>query len=139
MRELIERDVHRALEIAATAAGGGNGTAFGIETIDAIAAPIPADDVACVEWRFGDSDLIRVAHRPEEPSLLDDALDTACDSYPLRDIDHAGSPEPLRISDVVSRVRFLEERVLLRRDEAARPRTRAEVVAARASRPCALL
>jgi DNA-binding CsgD family transcriptional regulator len=106
MTVLSERDVHRALDIAATAAAGENGTAFGLDTIDAIGAAIPADEVAYVEWRFGDSDVIRVAHQPAEPSWLGDALAATCDSYPLRDIDHAGSPEPLRISDVVSPVRF---------------------------------
>jgi DNA-binding NarL/FixJ family response regulator len=106
MKELSEQDVHQALNIAATAAASGSGTAFGLETLDAIAAAIPADDVAYVEWRFGDSEVIRVARHAEEPSWLDDALAATCDSYPLRDIDHAGSAEPLRISDVVSRVRF---------------------------------
>jgi DNA-binding NarL/FixJ family response regulator len=106
MKELGEQDVHRALNIAATAAAGGDGTAFGLETIDAIASAIPADDVAYVEWRFGDSDSIRVGHHAEEPSWLNDALAATCDSYPLRDIDHASSTEPLMISDVVSRVRF---------------------------------
>ena len=106
MKELSEQDVHRALHIVASAAAGGDGTAFGLETVDAIAAAIPAEDVAYVEWRFGDRDVIRVAHNPDEPTWLDDALAATCDSYPLRDIDHAASSEPLRISDVVSRVRF---------------------------------
>ena len=106
MKELSERDIHHALNIAAAAAAGGNGTAFGLETVDAIARAIPADDVAYVEWRFGDSDVIRVAQQSEEPSWIHDALAATCDSYPLRDIDHAGSSEPLRISDVVSRVGF---------------------------------
>jgi DNA-binding NarL/FixJ family response regulator len=106
MKELSERDVHRALNIVAAAAAGGNGTAFGLETVDAIAAAIPAEDVAYVEWRFGDRDPVRVAHDRQEPSWLDDALAATCDSYPLRDVDYAGSPEPLRISDVVSQVRF---------------------------------
>jgi DNA-binding CsgD family transcriptional regulator len=104
--ELSERDVHRALDIAAIAAAGGNGTAFGLDTIDAVAAAIPADEVAYVEWRFGDNEIIRVAHQPEEPAWLDDALAATCNSSPLRDIDYAGSPEPLRLSDVVSRVRL---------------------------------
>jgi hypothetical protein len=69
--ELSERDVHRALDIAAIAAAGGNGTAFGLDTIDAVAAAIPADEVAYVEWRFGDNEIIRVAHHPEEPAWLD--------------------------------------------------------------------
>jgi DNA-binding NarL/FixJ family response regulator len=47
-----------------------------------------------------------VAHDRQEPSWLDEALAATCDSYPLRDVDHAGSPEPLRISDVVSQVSF---------------------------------
>lgn len=106
MRELSERDVHRALEVVATAAAGGNGTAFGIETVDAVAAAIPAEGVAYVEWLFGDRGTTRVAHDPEEPPWLDDALAATCDSYPLRDVDHAGSVEPLRISDVASRARF---------------------------------
>jgi len=106
MRELSERDVHRALEVVTTAAAGGNGTVFGLQTVDAIAGAIPAEEVAYVEWRFGDRDAICVAHYPEEPHWLDDALAATCDSYPLRDLEHAGSTEPLRISDVVSRVRF---------------------------------
>jgi DNA-binding CsgD family transcriptional regulator/diadenosine tetraphosphatase ApaH/serine/threonine PP2A family protein phosphatase len=106
MEELSERDVHRALGIVAVAAAGGNATAFGLETVDAIAAAIPADDVAYVEWRFGDRDAIRITHHGQEPPWLDDALAATCDSYPLRDVDHARSPEPLRITDVVSRERF---------------------------------
>jgi DNA-binding CsgD family transcriptional regulator len=106
MKELSEQDVHRGLDIVATAAAAGNGTAFGLETVDAIAAAIPADEVAYVEWRFGDRDCIRVAQQPTEPPWLDEALAATCSSYPLRDVDYAGSPEPLRISDVASRVRF---------------------------------
>ena len=106
MRELSERDVHRALDIVAVAAAGGNETPFGLETVDAIASAIPADDVAYVEWRFGDRDAIRVTHQRQEPPWLGAALARTCDSYPLRDVDHARSPEPLRISDVVSRARF---------------------------------
>jgi DNA-binding NarL/FixJ family response regulator len=106
MKELSERDVHRALNIVAAAAAGGKGTAFGLETVDAIAAAIPAEDVAYVEWRFGDREPVRVAHDRQEPTWLDDALAATCDSYPLRDVDHARSLEPLRISDVVSQVRF---------------------------------
>jgi DNA-binding CsgD family transcriptional regulator len=91
MVELSERDLHRTLNVVAVAGTGGNGTPFGLETVDAIAAAIPADDVAYVEWRFGDRDLIRVTRRPEQPSWLQDALAATCDSYPLRDVDHAGS------------------------------------------------
>jgi hypothetical protein len=41
MKEPSERDVHRALNIVAAAAAGSTGTAFGLETVDAIAAAIP--------------------------------------------------------------------------------------------------
>ena len=54
MKDLSERDVHRALAVVAAAAADGNGIAFGIETVDAILAAIPADEAAYVEWRFGD-------------------------------------------------------------------------------------
>jgi DNA-binding CsgD family transcriptional regulator len=101
MKDLSERDVHRALAVVAAAAAGGNGTAFGIETVDAIVAAIPADKAAYVEWRFGDRDSIRVARGGDEPPWLDEALAATCGSYPLRDLDHAASVEPLRISDVV--------------------------------------
>jgi DNA-binding CsgD family transcriptional regulator len=106
MRDLRERDVHRALAVVATAAADGNGTAFGIETVDAIVAAIPADEAAYVEWRFGDRGSIRVARGGDEAPWLDEALTATCGSYPLRDIDHAASLEPLRLSDVVSRVRL---------------------------------
>jgi len=36
MKDLSERDVHRALAVVAAAAADGNGIAFGIETVDAI-------------------------------------------------------------------------------------------------------
>src|SRR5436190_16591594 len=88
MKDLSERDVHRALEVVAAAATDGNGTAFGIETVDAIVAAIPADEAAYVEWRFGAHDPIRVARGRDEPPWLDDALATTCTSYPLRDVDY---------------------------------------------------
>jgi DNA-binding CsgD family transcriptional regulator len=106
MKDLSERDVHSALAVVAAAAAGGNGTAFGIETVDAIVAAIPADEAAYVEWRFGDRDSIRVARGGDEPPWLDEALAATCGSYPLRDVDHAASAEPLMISDVVLDARF---------------------------------
>jgi DNA-binding CsgD family transcriptional regulator len=108
MNALSERDVHRALAVVAAAAAGGNGTAFGIETVDAIVAAIPADEAAYVEWRFGGRDSVRVARGGDEPPWLDEALAATCGSYPLRDVDHAASVEPLRISDVASSLRFRE-------------------------------
>ena len=89
MNALSERDVHRALAVVAAAAAGGNGTAFGIETVDAIVAAIPADEAAYVEWRFGGRDSVRVARGGDEPPWLDEALAATCGSYPLRDVDHA--------------------------------------------------
>ena len=106
MKDLSERDVHRALAVVAAAAADGDRTAFGIETVDAIAAAIPADEAAYVEWCFGDRDSIRVARGGDEPPWLDEALAATCGSYPLRDVEHGVSAEPLRMSDVVSRARF---------------------------------
>jgi DNA-binding CsgD family transcriptional regulator len=99
MKDLSGRDVHRALAVVAAAAADGDGTAFGIETVDAIVAAIPADEAAYVEWRFGDRDSIRVARGGDEP--------------PLRDIDHTASVEALKISDVVSGARFRKSRFYL--------------------------
>jgi DNA-binding CsgD family transcriptional regulator len=106
MNDLTERDVHCALAVVATAAASGNGAAFEIATVDAIVAAIPADEAAYVEWRFGDRDCVRVGRRADEPPWLGEALGATCDSYPLRDVDHSASAEPLKISDVVSRARF---------------------------------
>ena len=113
MKDLSERDVHRALAVVAAAAADGNGIAFGIETVDAILAAIPADEAAYVEWRFGDRESIRIARGEDEPPWLDEALAATCGSYPLRDIDHTTSVEPLRISDAVSRARLRKSRFYL--------------------------
>jgi DNA-binding CsgD family transcriptional regulator len=106
MKDLSERDVHSALAVVAAAAADGGGTAFGIEAVDAIVAAIPADDAAYVESRFGDSDTIRVTRGGDEPPWLDEALASTCGSYPLRDVDHAASVEPLRITDIVMPAAF---------------------------------
>jgi DNA-binding NarL/FixJ family response regulator len=113
MKDLSERDVHRALAVVAAAAADGNGIAFGIETVDAILAAIPADEAAYVEWRFGDRESIRIARGEDEPPWLDEALAATCGSYPLRDIDHTTSVEPLRISDAVSRARLRKSQFYL--------------------------
>jgi DNA-binding CsgD family transcriptional regulator len=105
MEALRERDVHRALAVVAAAAATGSRAAFGIETVDAIVEAIPADDAAYAEWRFGDSTSLYVGRAEEQP-WLDEALAATCDSYPLRDVDHSASAEPLRITDVRSRARF---------------------------------
>src|SRR4029453_13782584 len=54
MNPLSGRDVHRALAVVAAAAAGGNGTAFGIETVDAIVAAIPAGEGAYGGGGFGE-------------------------------------------------------------------------------------
>jgi DNA-binding CsgD family transcriptional regulator len=105
MEALSERDVHRALAVVAAAAATGSGAAFGIETVDAVVEAIPADEAAYIEWRFGDRAGLYVG-RKQEQSWLDESLAATCDSYPLRDVDHSSSAEPLRITDVVSRARF---------------------------------
>jgi DNA-binding CsgD family transcriptional regulator len=113
MKDLSEGDVHRALAVVAVAAADRDGTPFGIETVDTIVAAIRADEAAYVEWRFGDRDAVRVARGGDAPPWLDQALAATCGSYPLRDIEHAASVEPLRISDVVSRARFRQSRFYL--------------------------
>src|SRR5919202_5954529 len=104
MELLRTRDVDAALSIVAAAASSGNGEPFGLAMVDALADAIPADAAAYVEWRFGASDCLRISRGNEGEQIADfqDALDAGCDSYPLRDLDWAGSPEPLRITDVVS-------------------------------------
>jgi DNA-binding NarL/FixJ family response regulator len=105
METLSERDVHRALAVVAAAGATGNGAAFGIETVDAVVEAIPADEAAYIEWRFGEHAGLYVG-RKQEPLWLDESLAATCDWYPLRDVDHSTSVEPLRITDVVSRARF---------------------------------
>jgi DNA-binding CsgD family transcriptional regulator len=108
MEPLRTRDVDRALSIVAAAASSGNGEPFGLAAVDALADAIPADAAAYIEWRFDASDCLRIS-RGKEGEEIDDfheALDAACDSYPLRDVDWAGSPEPLRITDIVSQRAF---------------------------------
>lgn len=108
MEVLGSRDVDRALDTVATAAATRGGEPFGLETVDALADAIPADAVAYVEWRFGAGDCLRVSRGMEGQGIDDfhEAMNAGCDSYPLRDIDLAGSPEPLRITDVTSRRDF---------------------------------
>jgi DNA-binding CsgD family transcriptional regulator len=106
MDAVSERDVDRALAVVAAAAATGSRAAFGIETVDAIVEAIPADHAAYVEWRFGDRDCLYVGRGVQEQPWLLDSLAATCNSYPLRDVDHSTSAEPLRITDVVSRARF---------------------------------
>jgi DNA-binding CsgD family transcriptional regulator len=106
MEALSECDVHHALAIVAAAAASERRAAFGIETVEAMVEAIPADDASYVEWRFGDRACLYVGSRGEEPAWIHDSLAATCDSYPLRDVDHSTSVEPLRITDVVSRTRF---------------------------------
>jgi DNA-binding CsgD family transcriptional regulator len=109
MEPLRTQDVDRALSIVADAASAGNREPFGLATVDALADAIPADAAAYIEWRLGASvDCLRIS-RGKEGEEIDDfheALNASCDSYPLRDVDWAGSPEPLRITDVVSQRAF---------------------------------
>jgi DNA-binding CsgD family transcriptional regulator len=108
MEFLSDRDVECALSIVATAASAGGREPFGLDTVDALAEAIPADSVAYVEWRFGAADTLRISRRSEGEEIEDfcEILDACCGRYPLRDLDWAGSPQPLRISDVVSQRLF---------------------------------
>jgi DNA-binding CsgD family transcriptional regulator len=106
MRALSEGDIHRALAVVAGAAMIGSRAPFGIETVDAIVEAIPADRAAYVEWRFGDRSSLYVGRGGQEQPWFEESIAATCDSYPLRDIDHSTSAEPLRITDVASRARF---------------------------------
>jgi DNA-binding CsgD family transcriptional regulator len=106
MGNLSERDVHRALAVVASAAETGSRALFGIETVDAIVEVIPADEAAYVEWRFGDRSHPYVGRGGQRQPWFEESVAATCDSYPLRDVDHSTSAEPLRITDVVSRARF---------------------------------
>ena len=107
MNGLSEREAHLALDVVAAATSGGEGRPFGLETLDAIVAAVPADEAAYVEWRYGDRDCsVRITRGRAEPPWLGKAVAATCASYPLRDLDHSRSVEPLRISDIVSRARF---------------------------------
>ena len=106
MEALSRRDVDSALAVVAAAAANGSGVPFGIETVDAIVQAIPADEAAYIEWRFGDRTSLYVGSAGQEQPWLSDALAATCDSYPLRDVDHATAAEPLSITDIVSRARF---------------------------------
>ena len=110
MEALSRRDVDSALAVVAAAAANGSGVPFGIETVDAIVQAIPADEAAYIEWRFGDRTSLYVGSAGQEQPWLSDALAATCDSYPLRDVDHATAAEPLSITDVVSRARFRKSR-----------------------------
>jgi len=106
MNDLSEREARLALDVVAAATGGGDERPFGLETLDAIVAAVPADEAAYVEWRYGDRDSVRITRGGDEAAWLGAALAATCDSYPLRDLDHSASAVPLTISDVVSRARF---------------------------------
>jgi len=108
MESLAAQDVDRALAVVAAAAATSDGQPFGLELVDAVGEAISADAVAYVEWRFGAPDCLRISRSSEGEEINDvcEALDACCDSYPLRDLDWAASPQPLRISDVVSQRTF---------------------------------
>jgi DNA-binding CsgD family transcriptional regulator len=102
---LAERDVRLALGIVEAAATAQNGTPFGVELLDALLDAVPAANVDYVEWPFHEAPLFCISRPYELWSGIDDLaelMEEACPTYPLRDIDHAGSVEPLRITDFVS-------------------------------------
>ncbi len=111
MHELRRQDVERALSVVEAAAGARNG-AFGLEVIDALFDAVPSEQVAYVEWRFGDDASMRICRPEREPRPADaelgEILAATCATYPLRDVEHAASVEPLRLTDVVQR-RSLQE------------------------------
>jgi DNA-binding CsgD family transcriptional regulator len=105
VHRLSNRDVLRAFDVVVAAAAGQNSELFTIEVVDAFTDAVRADKAAYVEWRFGDAECFRVSRSDEDPSFKE-ALCSTCASYPLRDVDHAGAREPLRITDVASSSTF---------------------------------
>ncbi|MGZ4314659.1 MAG: helix-turn-helix transcriptional regulator [Gaiellaceae bacterium] len=110
MHELRRQDYQRALSVLAAADPADE--PFGLDLIDALFDAVSAEQVAYVEWRFGDDTALRVCRperdpRPDDTELVE-VLAACCSTYPLRDVDHATSVEPLRLTDVVHR-RALQE------------------------------
>jgi DNA-binding NarL/FixJ family response regulator len=96
-----------ALGIVEAAAATQNGSPFGPELLDALRKAIPADSAEYMEWPFHEKPSL---HRSSPCDLWADqseeegreAMAVACATYPLRDVERASSPEPLRTTDVVS-------------------------------------
>lgn len=104
---LTERDVRLALGIVEAAAATQNGSPFGRELLDALREAIPADSAEYTEWPFHEEPSLHLsspydlwADQPE--AEVREAMAVACRTYPLRDIERASSPVPLRITDLVS-------------------------------------
>jgi DNA-binding CsgD family transcriptional regulator len=101
MDGLTEREIHQLLDLVGTAGWSGNGSPFGLETIDALVEAVPADAAAYVEWRFGGPCEVRVS-RMDLADGFGEAIAATCSSYALQDVLHAQAVQALRISDAVS-------------------------------------
>src|SRR5690242_2131339 len=101
---LAERDVRLALGIVEAGAATQNGTPFGIELLDAVLEAIPALSADYIERRFGDPPTFSIVRREVWPpqDRLDEMLARVGADYPLNTTHHATSPDPLRLSDLVS-------------------------------------
>jgi DNA-binding NarL/FixJ family response regulator len=104
---LSARDVRLALGIVESAAATQDGSPFGPELLDALREAIPADSAEYMEWPFHEEPLLHLSIPYDlwaDQTANDgrEAMEVACATYPLRDIDLASSSEPLRITDRVS-------------------------------------
>lgn len=101
---LAERDVRLALGVVEAAASTQNGDPFGEELLGALLEAVPAESAEYFEWTFHEEFSFRmcVPYDPWALSDLGEAVQAACRTYPLRDVDHSSSAEPLRISDLAS-------------------------------------
>ncbi len=94
-----------ALGIVEAAVATQNGSPFGPELLDALLEAIPALNVEYMEWKFHEPTSFGIARPydiwPEHEELAE-LMTHACWSYPLRDVDHSTSVEPLRLTDAVS-------------------------------------
>jgi hypothetical protein len=104
---VAERDVRLALGIVEAAAAPQNGSPFGGELLDALRDAIRADSVEYIEWPFHEKPSLHMS-RPfgpwaDQPAAEGrDTMAVACATYPLRDVEHASSSQPIRITDIVS-------------------------------------
>jgi len=95
----------RALNVVTAAAAYHEAQPFGQEVVEALVEAVPADHASYFEWRFHADECEVYVGDPWDVQV-NEAMEHCCTSYPLRDLDHADSPVPLRTSDIVSTRRF---------------------------------
>jgi DNA-binding CsgD family transcriptional regulator len=98
-----------ALDVVTAANASGSAQPLGPEVLEALVRAVPADHASYFEWRMHDPGCEVHVGDPWDVQL-NGAMAECCSSYPLRDVDHAASPVPLRSSDLISARRFQKTR-----------------------------